>query len=145
MTQSRTREAAPGSLYQRIGGPEGIKTLVNTFYDLVEQHPAGRPVLLLQLRGHGIAHARIDQVNFLSGFFGGPRLFTERYGHSDVRKIHAHVEIDPEAKDSWLTCMDMAIDQLGLAPDLKQDLMTNFRVVAEALVNRPLPSERQMH
>lgn len=128
-------QGRPGSLYEQIGGEAGVRRLVETFYDLVESHPAGRPVLLLQLRGHGIAHARIDQFNFLSGFFGGPRLFTERYGHSDVRKIHAHVVIDQEASDAWLTCMDMAIDQIGLAAGLKRQLMENFTRVAEALVN----------
>ena len=91
---------------------------------------------LLQLRGHGIAHARIDPFNFLSGFFGGPRLYAERYGHSNVRLIHAHVEIDQESRDSWLTCMDMAMDELGYAGELKKELMDNFTVVADLLVNR---------
>lgn len=124
------------SLYFRVGGEEGIRRLVNTFYDLIETHPAGRPVLLLQLRGHGIAHARIDQFNFLSGFFGGPRLYAERYGHSNVRLIHAHVAIDREARDSWLSCMVMAIDKVGYSEELKKELMDNFTVVADLLVNR---------
>lgn len=126
----------PDTLYQRVGGETGVRRLVETFYDIVESDPVGRPVKLLQLRGHGIPHARIDQFNFLSGFFGGPRLFAERYGHSDVRLIHAHVEIDREARDSWLTCMDMAIDQMGLERGLKQALMQNFTRVADLLVNR---------
>jgi len=133
-------ESAPSarteSLYVRVGGEEGIRRLVKAFYDLVETHPIGRPVNLLQLRGHGIAHARIDQFNFLSGFFGGPKLYAERYGHSNVRLIHAHVEVDRESRDSWLTCMDMAIDEVGYAPELKKELMHNFTVVADLLVNR---------
>jgi hemoglobin len=124
------------TLYVRVGGEEGIRQLVKVFYDLIEMHPAGRPVNLLHLRGHGIVHARIDQFNFLSGFFGGPRLYAERYGHSNVRLIHAHVEIDQKARDSWLTCMDMAIDEVGYPDELKKELMDNFIVVADLLVNR---------
>lgn len=136
MDSSAQPSDAAESLYVRVGGEEGIRRLVKVFYDLVETHPAGRPVNLLQLRGHGVAHARIDQFNFLSGFFGGPKLYAERYGHSNVRLIHAHVEIDRESRDSWLTCMDMAIDEIGYSDALKKELMDNFTVVADLLVNR---------
>jgi hemoglobin len=109
---------------------------VPPFYDLIEQHPEGRAVNILHLRGHGVAHSRIEQFNFLSGFLGGPKLYAERYGHSNVRLMHEHVEIDRAARDSWLTCMDMAIDAVGIEPALKQGLMDNFTVVADLLVNR---------
>ncbi|MDR2874445.1 MAG: group II truncated hemoglobin [Methylobacillus sp.] len=124
------------SFYVRVGGEEGIRRLVKVFYDLIETHPLGRPVLLLQLRGHGVAHARMDQFNFLSGFFGGPRLYAERYGHSDIRVIHDHVAIDREARDSWLGCMTMALGEVGYSPELKKELMDVFTAVADPLVNR---------
>lgn len=123
-------------LYRLVGGEDGIRRLVETFYDIVEHHPSGHIVNLLELRGHGVAHARIEQFNFLSGFFGGPNLYAEKYGHSNVRLMHEHVEINTEAKDAWLTCMDMAIDEIGLEPDLKKRLMANFTAVATMLVNR---------
>jgi len=125
------------SLYSRTGGADGVKKLVETFYDFVETAPEGHAVNILQLRGHGVAHARVEQFNFLSGFLGGPNLYAEKFGHSNVRFMHEHVEIDDEAKDSWLTCMRMAIDKIGLEIDLKEKLMGNFTIVAEKLVNRP--------
>ncbi|MEZ0237723.1 MAG: group II truncated hemoglobin [Methylophilaceae bacterium] len=124
------------SLYSQIGGEAGVKQLVETFYDLIEQHPEGHAVNLLHLRGHGVAHSRVEQFNFLSGFLGGPNLYAEKYGHSNVRFMHEHVEINAAAKDAWLTCMDMAIDEVGYAPELKEELMRNFTVVADLLVNR---------
>jgi hemoglobin len=126
--------AAP--LYQRVGGAEGVKQLVEVFYDLIEQHPEGHLVNILHLRGHGVAHSRIEQFNFLSGFLGGPNLYAEKYGHSNVRLMHEHVEINAAAKDAWLTCMSMAIDQIGISEGTKSELMANFKVVAEILVNR---------
>lgn len=124
------------SLYSQIGGEAGVKHLVETFYDLIEQHPQGEAVNLLHLRGHGVAHSRVEQFNFLSGFLGGPGLYAEKYGHSNVRLMHEHVEIDAEAKDAWLVCMGMAIDQVGIDAELKSQLMANFTVVANLLVNR---------
>jgi len=110
--------------------------LVEVFYDLVETHPEGQKLHVLHLRGNGVAHSRVEQFNFLSGFLGGPKLYIEKHGHSNVRTMHEHVEIDTEAKDAWLKCMAMAIEQIGYDAATEQQLMRNFTVVAERLVNR---------
>lgn len=123
-------------LYDRVGGEDGVRTLVETFYDIIEFEPEGRGLYILHLRGHGVAHSRIEQFNFLSGFLGGPRLYVEKYGHSDVREMHVHVEIDAEARDAWLNCMSIAIDRVGLPADVKRDLMANFTRVAFQLKNK---------
>ncbi len=122
-------------LYDLAGGEAGISQLVETFYDIVETEPQGEPLRVLHLRGHGIAHARIEQFFFLSGFFGGPNLYLEHHGHSNVRAMHAHVEITPEARDAWLNCMGMAIDRTGLSSELKARMMGPFTRVADSLVN----------
>lgn len=124
-------------LYDLIGGEEGVSRLVETFYDIVEQEPEGAPLLILHMRGHGVAHSRIEQFSFLSGFFGGPQLYVERHGHSNVRQMHDHVDINPQARDAWLTCMSMAIDRVGLPPDIKSQMMATFMRVAQNLVNHP--------
>ena len=124
------------SLYDLVGGEEGVLKLVKVFYDLVESHPEGHKLHLLHLRGNGVAHSRVEQFNFLSGFLGGPKLYIEKHGHSNVRTMHEHVEINAEAKDIWLKCMSMAIDDVGLEPATKDQLMSNFTVIAERLVNR---------
>lgn len=123
-------------LYDRVGGEVGLRTLIETFYDIIEFEPEGRGLHVLHLRGHGVAHSRIEQFNFLSGFLGGPRLYVEKYGHSDVREMHVHVEIDAEARDAWLNCMSIAIDRVGLPADVKRDLMDNFTRVAFQLKNK---------
>jgi hemoglobin len=125
------------SLYQQIGGEAAVRSLVETFYDIVEQEPAGAPLYLLHLRGHGVTHSRLEQFNFLSGFLGGPRLYVERHGHSDVRQMHAHVAIDSAARDAWLACMEMAIDRVGLDHAIKAQMMKHFTRVADMLVNQP--------
>ena len=127
----------PGtSLYDLAGGEQGVLKLVEVFYDLVETHPEGQKLHVLHLRGNGVAHSRVEQFKFLSGFLGGPKLYIEKHGHSNVRTMHEHVEIDTEAKDAWLKCMAMAIEQIGYDAATEQQLMRNFTVVAERLVNR---------
>jgi hemoglobin len=125
------------SLYELVGGEDGVRRLVETFYDIVEFEPEGAALHTLHLRGHGVAHSRIEQLNFLSGFFGGPKLYAQKYGHSNVREMHEHVAIDAEARDAWLRCMAMAIDRVGTPASLKGRLMGPFTRVATMLVNRP--------
>lgn len=136
-----TFEARPsakrvGRLYDLVGGDEGVRDLVETFYDIVEHEPEARVLHILHLRGHGIAHSRTEQFEFLSGFLGGPDLYADRIERPDVRKMHAHVEIDHEARDAWLNCMSMAIDRVGLNADVKQKLMGSFTRVAMLLRNK---------
>lgn len=123
------------SLYDLIGGEAGLLKMIKVFYDVVETDPVGQKLLLLHLRGHGVAHSRMEQFNFLSGFLGGPKLYIEKQGHSNIRKIHEHLEIDCDLKDIWLKCMSIAIDETGLTVNTKNKLMNNFTVVAERLVN----------
>lgn len=125
------------SLYQFVGGEPGLFRLVNSFNDIIETEPQGELLHILHMRGHGIAHARIELFNFLSGFLGGPSLYLEKYGHSNIRKMHAHVAVTEQARQDWLACMTLALDELELAPDVKSRLLTHFAKVAANLVNRP--------
>jgi len=125
------------TLYNLVGGDAGVKKLVQVFYDIVETNPEGHKLHLLHLRGNGVAHSRVEQFNFLSGFLGGPKLYVEQHGHSNVRTMHEHIEITSESKDIWLKCMSMAIDAIGMEASTKDKLMNNFTVAAERLVNQP--------
>jgi len=122
------------SMYDSLGGAEGIEKLVNTFCDVLETTEVGRPIYLLHLRGHGMAHTRMEQFNFFSGMFGGPKLYAEKWGHSNVRQIHDHVEITDAHKDAWLASMQLAIERLDYEPALKQSLMQHFEGMASLLV-----------
>jgi hemoglobin len=122
-----------GSLYEQMGGATTLRALIETFYDIIETAPEGESLNLLHLRGHGVAHSRIEQFNFLSGFFGGPKLYTEKHGHSDVREMHRHIDVSPAERDAWLLCMSKAIKKINLDDDIGEALTRHFRVVANAL------------
>lgn len=135
-TQPTVSNAANCSLYDLVGGEAVVLNLVKVFYDIVETESFAHKLLLLHLRGNGVAHSRVEQFNFLSGFLGGPKFYVEKHGHSNIRTMHEHVEINAESKEIWLECMSMAIDQIGLEATTKSKLMRNFTAAAERLVNR---------
>ncbi len=98
MTQNQNSTHIKQSLYNLIGGENGTFNLVKVFYDSVETSADGQSLLLLHPRGNGVAHSRIEQFNFLWGFFGGPRLYIEKHGHANLRTMHEHVEINKEVR-----------------------------------------------
>lgn len=123
------------SLYEDLGGEEGVRELVKVFYDIVETDPEAEALRLLHLRGHGIAHSRIEQFNFLSGFLGGPQYYVQKYGHARLREMHEHVPIGPSDRDLWLACMVKAIAQVGLDRGVADKLMRHLTRAAETCRN----------
>lgn len=119
------------SLFHQIGGEDGVRALVETFYDIIEQDAAAAPLLRLHQQGHGVANSRVEQFNYLCGFFGGPQYYVMKHRHARLREIHEHVPIGPEMRDMWLDCMRKAIDQRAIAPALAAQLMTHFTRAAE--------------
>ena len=123
------------SLLDELGGAASLRALVNRFYDLVETDPQGARLLRLHFRGHGLAHVRAEQFDFLSGFLGGARLYQERHGSADVKQMHAHVPIRAQDAEDWLALMDRALADCGLTGPHVERMRTAFRRVALALVN----------
>jgi hemoglobin len=101
----------------------------------VETLPEGATLRRLHGRGHGIAHARIEQVDFMSGFLGGRQHYRERHGHMDVKLIHAHVPIRQIDAENWLVCMDKALEDEGHVGPHVDKLRQVFQRVALILIN----------
>jgi hemoglobin len=128
--------AAPKVLpYERLGGDAGVQALVTRFYDLMEMEAAFADIRALHaLRLDG---AREKLHLFLSGWLGGPPLYTERYGHPRLRARHLPFPIATRERDQWLACMARALDDSGVAADLKASLMGAFFQTADWMRNRP--------
>jgi hemoglobin len=119
-----------------IGAEDGLKRLVRIFYDIIEQDPEARELLLLHHRGHGVAHSRIEQFDYLSGFLGGPRYYLQTHGHTRLREIHEHVPINRDMRDLWLKCMEEAIEKSGIVEPTASLLMKHFTRAAETARNQ---------
>ena len=72
--------------YELIGGEEAVRALVERFYDLMELDPDFAK--LRAVHGSTLEHAREKLFMFLSGWLGGPGLYTERFGHPMLRARH---------------------------------------------------------
>ena len=122
-------------MIDRMGGETAVHDLVERFYDLIETLPQGAAIMAMHQQGHGLAHVRPAQFEFLCGFFGGRRYYHERHGHMNLTEIHAHVEIRRQDAEDWLAVMDRAMAETGVAQPMHDQIMATFRRAALRLVN----------
>jgi hemoglobin len=120
--------------YAAIGGDEGVRRLVERFYDLMELDPAFAE--LRAVHGASLASARDKLYLFLSGWLGGPQRYVERYGHPRLRARHLPFSIGSVERDQWLACMARALDDCECPAALKPGLLEAFSQTADWMRNR---------
>lgn len=123
-------EETHGTFYEAMGGAETIRRIVEAFYPRVQAHP-----LLGPLFPEDIHPVMEKQYMFLSQFFGGPPLYSERYGHPMMRARHLPFPITNERADAWLGCMKQALEETGMEPALRDAVLERLRGPAYHFVN----------
>lgn len=120
--------------YDRLGGEVGLRKLVDRFYDLMSELPQAAPIRALH--PDDLTSSRDKLFKFLSGFFGGPSLYIQQYGHPMLRARHTPFPIGPNEADQWILCMDQSLDELVDDANLVEQLKAHFRRVADHMVNQ---------
>jgi len=120
--------------FEAAGGFDGIKQLVDAFYDAMETLPQARTVR--EMHSEDLTESRDKLTRFLTGWLGGPKLFSEKYGPIRIPVAHRHLDIGPAERDAWLACMQVAVDAQPYQQDFRDYLMTQLYVPAERSRNR---------
>jgi hemoglobin len=125
-------EEAP-TPYERIGGPEGVRKLVDRFYDHMSEQPEAAKILAMH--PESLAGTREKFFEYLSGWLGGPQLYVEKRGHPRLRMRHFPFTIDQDAANAWMHCMRMALDETVKDALLREMLRGSFQRVADHMRN----------
>ncbi|EMR12151.1 hypothetical protein MPL1_11748 [Methylophaga lonarensis MPL] len=120
--------------YERIGGEPAVRKLCQTFYQIMCETP--QTALIRDLHPQDIASSEEKLFMFLSGWLGGPSLYTDKYGHPRLRARHLPFSIGIEERDQWLYCMAQALKTLDLEPLFAEQLMSSFVQTADFMRNR---------
>jgi hemoglobin len=120
--------------YDLIGGDQKVRELVERFYDLMELEPAYRDLRLVH--GGTLASAREKLHLFLSGWLGGPPLYTDRFGHPMLRARHLPFAIGTPERDQWMACMVQAMEETEVPQELRHSLEKAFFKTADWMRNR---------
>lgn len=115
-------ESPQPTLYELIGGNDPLRELVDRFYDLMDLEPDF--AALRAMHPPSLEGSRDKLYRFLSGWSGGPDLYTPVHGQAFLRARHLSFAIGSVERDQWLTCMLLAMRDLGYS-DQKQDLLLN--------------------
>jgi len=127
--------STPATPFEGIGGEERVRALVDRFYDLMDIEPAYRE--LRAVHGSALDGARQKLHWFLCGWLGGPAHYEERFGHPRLRMRHMPFKIGIQERNQWLACMDQAMGETGVPPDLRERLRESFFKTADWMRNTP--------
>lgn len=116
--------------YDRLG-PENLKLLVERFYDLVFTNDEIKHLFKTDKE-----LIKEKQRMFLTQFLGGPALYSEKYGHPQMRARHMPHPISQENAVAWLSCMAAALKTLPIEEELKDELFKRFVPTAMFMVNK---------
>jgi hemoglobin len=123
------------SLYDAIGGEDGVRRLVDRFYDHMDQDRGAAHIRSMHARSLRVSREKL--FLFLSGWLGGPDLYVQKFGHPMLRRRHLPFSIGKRERDEWLACMRLALDEVIADPQLRERLMQGFESTADHMRNRP--------
>jgi hemoglobin len=115
--------------FKAAGEFEGIRRLVDCFYDVMEQLPEAQ--MIRKMHPADLSSSRDKLTRFLCGWLGGPRYYMEKYGSINIPQAHKHFKIGEQERDAWLLCMDKAVAQQPYKPTFKVYLMQQLSIPAE--------------
>lgn len=136
MTESRLQQpyGTDDASFLAAGQYDGIKALVDAFYDAMESLPEAQTIRAMH--PDDLTESRDKLTRFLCGWLGGPKLFSEKYGAIRIPVAHRHLEIGPAERDAWLQCMKVAAEAQPYPEDFKHYLLEQLWVPAERSRNR---------
>tara|TARA_R110002049_G_scaffold283442_3_gene463499 strand:- start:1841 stop:2236 length:396 start_codon:yes stop_codon:yes gene_type:complete len=120
--------------YERIGGEVAVRKLCQTFYQIMCD--TAQTQLIRAMHPQNIQISEEKLYLFLTGWLGGPPLYTDLYGHPRLRARHLPFSIGIEERDQWLYCMAQALKTVGIDELFAQQLMGSFVQTADFMRNR---------
>ncbi len=120
--------------YERIGGEQAVRQLCKNFYQIMCN--TAQTQLIRALHPQDIAISEEKLYLFLSGWLGGPPLYTDKYGHPRLRRRHMPFLIGIEERDQWLYCMAQALKTMKLDEIFAEQLMSSFVQTADFMRNK---------
>jgi len=121
------------SPFEALGGTDGVRALVDRFYDLVESAPEAATIR--PLYRDNFASAREKLALYLTGWTGGPSVYVQRYGHPMLRARHLPFLIGVTERDEWLWCMERALRAHDLPDEVREFLLTKLHPLADHMRN----------
>lgn len=126
-------KTAQPTVYEALGGSDGLHRLVDRFYELMDELPEAYAAR--RIHPESLAGANESLFEYLSGWFGGPNLYIEKKGHPRLRMRHLPYAIGPTERNEWMLCMRTALTEQVADESLRAGLLKAFGDMADHMVN----------
>lgn len=124
--------------FELVGGEARVRSLVERFYDAMEEHEPELARLHACDPPGKVTRASRDRFGlFLIGWLGGPQDYMAQHGHPRLRMRHGRVPVNTATRDAWLRSMQRALDGEGVSGEIRAFLDVKFADLAEFLRNTP--------
>lgn len=120
------------SLYEALGGEPVVRRLVDRFYDHMDRLPEAATIRAMHPAD--LTESREKLYWFLTGWLGGPQLYVERRGHPRLRARHLPFTVDGPARDAWMRCMTLSIEE-NVPSELRAPLDGALARLATHMIN----------
>jgi hemoglobin len=108
------------TIYEAIGGIDKVDELVDRFYDLMTLEPGFGE--LRAMHPQDLSGSREKLKFFLTGWMGGPDIYSPKYGHPMLRARHLPYQIGLNERNQWLACMYQALEECGIEGGIAKQL-----------------------
>lgn len=104
------------TLYQRLGGTEGIAAVVDNFVDNVRADPR----INKRFEGVDVNHTKAMLTDLVCQASGGPCQYTGR----SMKDVHRGMDISNAEFDDMMSDMSKTLDKFQLPPRERNDVMS---------------------
>ena len=120
--------------YDLIGGEDALRRIVDRFHEIMDSDPEAATIRAMH--GDDLGPIRDKLFDFLSGWLGGPPLYMKRTGSVCLTHAHAPFAIGDAERDARLMCMRRALEDEGVAEDVRDLLDRPLFMIADFIKNR---------
>lgn len=133
-TTETAPEAVEASPYVLIGGDEPIRRLAFRFYAIMAERPDASAIRAMHADDLTLVTEQL--ADFLRGWMGGPRDWFLKEDRPCIMSLHRSMPIGATEARQWLACMNQAMEETGVPPDVADQLRAAFARLAGAMRSR---------
>lgn len=124
----------PASFYDALGGEPAVRRLVQRFYHLMDTLPEAKACR--DIHPPSLSGSEQKLFEYLTGWLGGPPLYTSKYGHPRLRQRHFAAPIGESERAGWMLCFERALAETITDPKHRDMLLDPVRKLALHMQNK---------
>jgi len=137
MAEADDKREAQGeaiTLYEAVGGEAGVRALTRRFYALMDSLPEAARCRAIHPPDLTASEEKLYE--YLTGWLGGPPLYTQKRGHPMLRRRHFMASIGPAERDEWLLCFVRALEETVPGEGLRKIILEPVTRLAHHMQNQ---------